>query len=172
MQFKNHSDDALWISFTLLRCWDWAVNCFHFSCRFLAEIGALLPLADDDTSLSLKDINEKVGKEKNGCCWRSFEVYRHLKSLGYIIRRHSVPWTMKVSKGKCVNDTGDFVSLQGSLERNGVVNIELREESSVIDLFNNLQIHEVRLVLDVYLPNSKFKKSSAGDPSFVICSTE
>ena len=30
----------------------------------MAEIGALLPLADDDTSLSLKDINEKVGKEK------------------------------------------------------------------------------------------------------------
>ena len=78
---------------------------------------------------------------------------------------------MKVSKGKGVNDTGDFVSLQGSPERNGVVDIELREESSVIDLFNNLQIHEVRLVLDVYLPNSKFKKSSAGDPSFVICST-
>ncbi|TXG70312.1 hypothetical protein EZV62_005247 [Acer yangbiense] len=60
---------------------------------------------------------------------------------------------MKVSKGKGVNDTGDFVSLQGSLERNGVVDIELIEESSVIDLFNNLQIHEVRLVFDVYLPN-------------------
>ncbi|TXG70324.1 hypothetical protein EZV62_005259 [Acer yangbiense] len=116
-------------------------------CRFLAEIGALLLLVDDDTSLS------------------------HLKSLGYIIGRHGVPLTMKVSKGKGVNDTGDFVSLQGIPERNGVMDIELREESSVIDLFNNLQIHEVRLVFDVYLPNSKFKKSSPGDPSFVLCST-
>ncbi|TXG70328.1 hypothetical protein EZV62_005263 [Acer yangbiense] len=76
-------------------------------CRFLAEIGALLLLVDS-----------------------------HLKSLGYIIGRHGVPWTMKVSKGKGVNDTGDFVSLQGSPERNGV-----------------------------------FKKSSPGDPSFVLCST-
>ncbi|KAI9161057.1 hypothetical protein LWI28_014071 [Acer negundo] len=145
--------------------------CYVEEILFLAEIGALLFLVDDDTSLSLKDIYEKVGKEKNGCCWQSFEVYRHLKSLGYIIGRHGVPWTMKVSNGKGVNDPGDFVSLQGSPERNGVVDIELREESSVIDLFNNLQIPESRLVFDVYLPNSKFKKSSTGDPSFVLCST-
>ncbi|KAL5810521.1 hypothetical protein ACOSQ4_027089 [Xanthoceras sorbifolium] len=138
---------------------------------FLAEIGALLLLDDSDTSLSLKDIYEKVGKEKIGCCWPLFEVYRHLKSLGYIIGRHGVPWTMKVSTGRGVNNTGDFVSLQGSPETNGVMGLESREESSVIDLFNNLQIHEMRLVFDVYLPNSKFKKSSPGDPSFVLCLT-
>lgn len=156
-----------------LLCWMLRLGCKLLS-FFLQVFGwnrALFPLADDDTSLSSKDINEKVGKEKNGCCWQSFEVYRHLKSLGYIIGRHGFPWTMKVYKGKGVNDTGDFVFLQGSLERNGVMDIELREESSVIDLFNNLQIHEVRLVFDVYHPNSKFKKFSPGDPSFVLCST-
>ncbi|KAK0597242.1 hypothetical protein LWI29_023272 [Acer saccharum] len=97
--------------------------------RFLAEIVALLLLADDDTSLSLKDINEKVGKEKNGCCWQPFKVYRHLIEISWL--HNQVTW--------CPLDSP--------------------------------KIHEVWLVFDVYLPNSKFKKSSPGDPSFVLCST-
>ncbi|KAK3217914.1 hypothetical protein Dsin_011884 [Dipteronia sinensis] len=78
--------------------------CYVEEILFLAEIGALLLLANDDTSLSLKDIYEKAT----------------LVSLG---------------------------------------------------LRKSPKIHEVRLVFDVYLPNSKFKKSSPGDPSFVLCST-
>ncbi|KAK7839438.1 hypothetical protein CFP56_018033 [Quercus suber] len=34
-----------------------------------------------------------------------------------------------------------------------------------------MHINEARPVFDVYLPNSKFRKSSPGDPSFVICLT-
>ncbi|KAK9904514.1 hypothetical protein M0R45_000658 [Rubus argutus] len=45
------------------------------------------------------------------------------------------------------------------------------EIRSVIGLFNEMQINKVRPVFNVYLPNSKFRKSSPGDPGFVLCFT-
>ncbi|KAJ0771075.1 putative tRNA-splicing endonuclease, subunit Sen54 [Helianthus annuus] len=32
-----------------------------------------------------------------------------------------------------------------------------------------MQINEVRPVFDVYPPNSKFRKSSPGEPMFILC---
>lgn len=136
-----------------------------FFCRFLAEIGALIVVDDHDMSSSLKDLYEKIGKEKTGCCWQLFEVYRHLKSLGYVVGRHGVAWTVKVSKDKHVKTEDYNISHP---EKNKVIEFELREEHSVVDLFDSLQIRDEKLVFSVYLPNSKFKKSSPGEPSFVI----
>ncbi|CAN7061751.1 unnamed protein product [Brassica oleracea var. botrytis] len=36
-------------------------------------------------------------------------------------------------------------------------------------LLGDMRICDARAVLDVYLPNSRFKKSSPGEPSFVAC---
>ncbi|KAL3819771.1 hypothetical protein ACJIZ3_005676 [Penstemon smallii] len=118
---------------------------------FLAEIGALDVVGADDTPLFLSEIYEKVAEEKNGCLysWESFEVYRHLKFLGYIVGRQGVPWSLKNIKIK-VDDE------------------ELVEESSMTEMFSNLQISEIRPIFDVYPPNSKFKKSSPGSPLFVL----
>ncbi|XP_044467224.1 tRNA-splicing endonuclease subunit Sen54-like isoform X2 [Mangifera indica] len=135
---------------------------------FLAEIGALLLLDDNDSSLPLKFIYEKVAKAKTGCSWELFEVYRHLKSLGYIVRRHGVPWTKKITEGKNVDIISDSVSLQGSQERNEDMDLESRKAGSIIDLFSHLQINEAGPVFDVYLPNRKFKKSCPGDPNFML----
>ncbi|KAF6151099.1 hypothetical protein GIB67_042434 [Kingdonia uniflora] len=44
---------------------------------------------------------EMVGEKNNGRCWESFEAYMHLKSLGYIVGRHGVPWSMKKGKRTC-----------------------------------------------------------------------
>ncbi|KAM3738990.1 hypothetical protein ACB098_09G172100 [Castanea mollissima] len=52
-----------------------------------------------------------------------------------------------------------------------LVDLESEDESSIVGPFNNMHINEARPVFDVYLPNSKFRKSSPGDPSFVICLT-
>lgn len=142
------------------------IYCFIEETLFLAEVGALIFLNDDDTPLSLKDIYERVAKGKYGCCWETFEVYKHLKSLGYIVGRHGIPWSMK-----SVKSFSDSVSLQGTLGSNGILERSLEEETSLIKLFNSMHIHEVRLLFDVYLPNSKFRKSSPGNPSFVLCST-
>ncbi|XP_059668393.1 uncharacterized protein LOC132313578 isoform X3 [Cornus florida] len=131
---------------------------------FLAEIGALHLLHDDDTSLPLKDMYKKVAEGKSGCCWESFEVYRHLQSLGYIIGRHGIPWTMKSVKSKSV-------SLQAMPEINGIMGKESEDKNLIVELFSNMQINKFRTVFDIYSPNSKFRKSSPGSPSFVLCLT-
>ncbi|KAK9987379.1 hypothetical protein SO802_032330 [Lithocarpus litseifolius] len=130
--------------------------------RFLMEIGALLLLDDNGTSLSLNDIYAKV----SGGSWELFEVYRHLKSLGYIVGQHGIAWSIKDAKSN-----RQSVSLQCSPQSSEVVDLELEDESSIVGPFNYMHINEARPVFDVYLPNSKFRKSSPGNPSFVICLT-
>ncbi|KAF6160764.1 hypothetical protein GIB67_035965 [Kingdonia uniflora] len=133
---------------------------------YLAERGALLLLDVNHTPISLRAIYEMVGERSSGCCWESFEAYRHLKSLGYIVGRHGVPWSMKKEKGSC-----ESTYPQGTQENNGVAQRDLEENVSLTGLLGNMQINEVKLAFDVYLPNSKFRKSSPGDPSFVLCLT-
>ena len=129
----------------------------------MIEIGALYLLDEKGIGLSLKEVYEKLSYEKSGCFWELFEVYRHLKSLGYVVGRHAIPWSLKGQKikaGTCL--------LQGSKERNELLEMESKDKNSMIELFNNMQIIEVSPAFDVFLPNSKFRKSSPGDPSFVL----
>lgn len=127
---------------------------------FLAEIGALIIVDDEGASLPLKDIYEKVAQLQSGCSWEMFQVYRHLKSLGYIVGRHGVPWSLKSIKSK--------IGSPLTLEDDKVVESVCKEEQSIADLLSDLQIDEGKLVFDVYLPNSKFRKSSPGDPMFIV----
>lgn len=132
----------------------------------MAEIGALKLFDDDNanTPMSLEDLYQKVAGRKHSCGWECYEVYRHLKSLGYIVGRHGIPWTEKGG-----NKNNELVSLQGNSERNEMG--ESLHEDYVAELFNNMHINAVKLAFDIYLPNSKFKKSSPVDPSFVLCVT-
>ncbi|KAF7146430.1 hypothetical protein RHSIM_Rhsim04G0105800 [Rhododendron simsii] len=131
---------------------------------FLAERGELSVLDADGSSISLEDLYTKVAKATSGCCWESFEVYRHLRSLGYIVQRHGLPWTMKGTK----NESASAV---------GIPQIKVITEQNcggpclINELLNNMRIEEVRPAFDVFLPNSKFRKSSPGNPSFVLCVT-
>nr|POF03639.1 trna-splicing endonuclease subunit sen54 [Quercus suber] len=79
---------------------------------------------------------------------------------------HGIAWSIKDAKSNCQS-----VSLQCSPQSSEVVDLESEDESSIVGPFNNMHINEARPVFDVYLPNSKFRKSSPGDPSFVICLT-
>ncbi|KAG1330884.1 hypothetical protein COCNU_02G008520 [Cocos nucifera] len=131
--------------------------------RFLAERGALL-LDVDDTSLSIKDIYKKIAEGKYGCSWESFEAYKHLKLLGYIVGRHGLPWTMKNQMICCNNNL-----LQSTLDIDGKSNREMGEIIPIIQLLKDMQIDDITPTFDVYLPNSTFRKSSPGDPSFILC---
>ncbi|XP_015894967.3 uncharacterized protein LOC107428885 [Ziziphus jujuba] len=132
---------------------------------FLAELGALILLDHCDATLPLEDIYVKVANGKNGCSWEQFQAYKQLKSLGYIVGRHGVPWSLKG-----VNRSNECVSSKCSVE-SALADSESEDKSSIIGMFNGMQINEARPVFDVYLPNSKFRKSSPGDPSFVLCFT-
>uniref|UniRef100_A0A0R0KIQ0 tRNA-splicing endonuclease subunit Sen54 N-terminal domain-containing protein n=1 Tax=Glycine max TaxID=3847 RepID=A0A0R0KIQ0_SOYBN len=100
---------------------------------YLMELGALDLLDNGGRSISLTETYEKVASGKSGCCWELFDVYRHLKSIGYIIGRHGVAWSLKSIK-----------------------------------LFGEMQVNDLRPDFDVYLPNSRFRKSCPGDPSFLL----
>ncbi|XP_027121471.2 uncharacterized protein [Coffea arabica] len=130
---------------------------------FLAEIGALHLLDENDTPLPLKDIYAKMQEKKHGCSWESFEAYKHLKALGYVIGRHGIPWTLKTAKVDS--------SAQGSTKMNNIVDGESRGSFIITEMFRCLDINEVQPVFDVYPPNSNFKKSSPGTPCFVLCFT-
>lgn len=109
--------------------------------------------------IELKDLYEKIAEGKSGCCWENYEVYRYLKGLGYILSRHGVPWTSK-----------DAAITTPIGEEESVCASECPEDKDIVTkLFGDMQICDVRAVFDVYLPNSRFKKSCPGEPSFVAC---
>ena len=115
-------------------------------------------------SVSMEEMYVKFSDEKNGCSWELFQAYRQLKSLGYIVRRHGIPWSLKIVKS-------NSESSSPSCSTENVVGLKSEDNISIVGMFSRMQIDEVRPVFDVYLPNSKFRKSSPGDPSFVLCLT-
>lgn len=129
----------------------------------MSEIGALLLLDDCSAGISLEELYTKVANGKCGCCWEQYLAYKKLKSLGYIVRRYGVPWSLK-GTGR----SNECVSAKCSLE-SGLPVLESEDKRSIIEMLNGMQINEARPVFDVYPPNSKFRKSSPGSPSFVLC---
>nr|XP_043618903.1 tRNA-splicing endonuclease subunit Sen54-like isoform X2 [Erigeron canadensis] len=145
---------------------DGKIYAFLEDVLFLAEIGALHLLDDKDECIPLKDIYMKVAQGIGGLSWESFEVYKHLKSLGYIVKRHGVYWTVKHAKRAPASVEGESGSQR--IIDNGSEDISSITE--ITELFRAVKIKdEVRPVFDVYPPNSMFKKSSPGDPMFILC---
>ncbi|XP_011073461.1 uncharacterized protein LOC105158405 [Sesamum indicum] len=154
----------MWTTTGIVR--DGKTYCSIEETLYLGEIGALNILNSDDTPILLSDIYGKLAEDKNrhGCSWESFEVYRHLKFLGYIVGRCGVPWSIKSVKMKMNAQEGmsEYESSRGG----GSI-----DNSFITEMFGNLHFGETRPVFDVYPPNSKFRKSCPGTPSFVLCLT-
>lgn len=125
-----------------------------FPCRFLAERGALILTSPDGKTINVGDVYKMILGSKFGCSWESFEAYRHLKSLGYIVQRYGIPWTLK-------NDI--ICCSSNSPSENNTRCFEIS------NLLQDMQISELKPTFKVYLPNSKFRKSSPSDPSFLLC---
>ncbi|KAF3327712.1 tRNA-splicing endonuclease subunit sen54 N-term [Carex littledalei] len=119
---------------------------------FLAQIGALVLLDEGDNIMDLKDIFRKCANKRYGCTWDSFEAYRHLKSLGYVVGRHGQPWSLKLDK---VNSNSDFTADT--------------DPDLIAGRVEELHIGAANLIFDIHRPNSRFKKTDPGVPSFVIC---
>ncbi|CAL5214402.1 unnamed protein product [Lathyrus oleraceus] len=130
---------------------------------YLMEVGALHPVDDENRSISLIDMYDKVAGGKSGCCWELFEAYRHLKSLGYIIGRHGVAWSLK-----SVRSSQKQVALQVREESTRLVDMGSKLDLSISKLFGDLKINDLKPDFDVYLPDSRFRKSSPGDPNFLL----
>lgn len=147
----------------------------------------MLLVDDKNTTIPLREIYPKVAEEKSGCSWEGFKVYQHLKSLGYIVGRLGIPWSLKSIKsyGRVLEYTS---------EQDNTAQITLTR-SSIVQSLEKLQLVEVNPlvedglpcklkkssekskfvvhlpVYEVYLPNSQFKKTCPGDPNFVVYPT-
>ncbi|KAK2362614.1 tRNA-splicing endonuclease subunit [Trifolium repens] len=130
---------------------------------YLMELEAFDLLDNDDRSISLSEMYEKVAGGKFGCCWELFEAYRHLKSLGYIIARHDVAWSLKSIRSSLKSS-----DLEGVEENKQLVDMVSKVEVSIDKLFGELKINDLKPNFDVYLPNNRFRKSFPGDPNFLL----
>jgi len=132
-------------------------------CRFLVERGALILLNDKDEMIGIEAIYEKIAGGKYGCSWDAFQAYKHLKSLGYIVGRYGVPWTMKNSGACDTTVPPSVVHTDKSFNRvDGTC-------SDITKLLKEMHIDGISPSFKVYFPNSKFKKSSPGVPCFLLC---
>ncbi|KAJ4778952.1 tRNA-splicing endonuclease subunit [Rhynchospora pubera] len=139
---------SLWVSTGVIR--NSKLYCHIEEIGYLAQIGALVLFDEGDNVMGLQDIFTKCADRQYGCSWESFEAYRHLKSLGYIVGRQGQPWSLKHNKiNRNSDSTADTDLIAGRIEE--------------------LQIGAANLVFDIHQPNSKFKKTDPGNPSFIIC---
>ncbi|CAN6174903.1 unnamed protein product [Urochloa humidicola] len=131
---------------------------------FLVERGALILLNGKDETVGIESIYGKIAGGKYGCSWDAFQAYKHLKSLGYIVGRYGVPWTMKNS-GTCdttVPPTSVVHTDQSFNRADGICR-------DITKLLKEMHIDGISPSFEVYMPNSKFKKSSPGVPTFLLC---
>ncbi|VAI34169.1 unnamed protein product [Triticum turgidum subsp. durum] len=131
---------------------------------FLAERGALVLLDDKDETVGMEDIYGKIATGSYGCSWDAFQAYRHLKLLGYIVGRYDIPWTMKQIRSGDV--TNSPVSMDGTSQSFGKANGACND---ITKLLEGMHIDGMYPSFKVHLPNSKFKKSSPGVPSSLVC---
>ena len=123
------------------------------------ERGALFSLDGKGKILDLKYMYMKLAEGGYGCNWESLEVYRHLRSLGYIVKRCDVPWTIKRDKG--CSPESSCVPKAEKVEKEDA-------PAPIIEMIKRREINGLKLDFDVYLPNSKFRKTSPGDPHFIL----
>ena len=127
--------------------------------RYLMQREAL-NLYHQDCEMPIMTLYSFMMKSEYGCAWDAFKVYLELKTLGYVVSRHNVPWS---------------ISMNASIGHKNILNCSNDELSTCVESLtlsgsfeNPDRGQDLDLVFDVFAPNSKFKKTDPGIPDFSL----
>ncbi|KAM6555955.1 hypothetical protein CsatB_002974 [Cannabis sativa] len=113
---------SIWKTTCIVRCGK--IYCSIEEALFMAELGAFLLMDDAGASISIEKMYMNLSDDNNGCFWELFQAYKQLKSLGYVVGRHGIPWSLKhgiMTGGPLSLHTGSYGSLQ---QQNGFSNYQ------------------------------------------------
>ncbi|CAM6129967.1 unnamed protein product [Calypogeia fissa] len=65
---------------------------------YMVEQGSLLLLRDDGVATLRQEVYDLLAVPSNGCSWDAYQIFCHLKRLGYIVGRHGTPWSTSKAK--------------------------------------------------------------------------
>lgn len=116
-----------------------------------------LVVMDGEEVMPAATVYNLLTDSRYGCSWGAYQCYAYLKKLGYVVGRHGVAYSDK-AKGRNggegqMQQSGNFAVFTAADTRAG-------DESA-----------ELRLMYDVHLPNSRFRKTAPGVPAFSLCVT-
>eukprot|EP00850_Spirogloea_muscicola_P013426 SM000091S24584 [mRNA] locus=s91:137992:141051:- [translate_table: standard] len=99
---------VMWLSFGINRGSRALINIEETV--YLMERGSLALLLNGKEA-TMQEAYELMQDPALGCTWEAYQVYAHLRRLGYIVGRHGVPWTELYGNGLDVS-TGDTVEIR------------------------------------------------------------
>ncbi|KAL5154850.1 hypothetical protein HKD37_19G054103 [Glycine soja] len=116
--------------------------------------------SDDEVYLQNASDEDELGSSSGSMPKLQF---RNMKSKGC--------WNEEMGMGEVIEKNGKMWVTTG-IVRSGKIYSSIEETLALVSichkLFGKLQINYLRPDFDVYLPNSRFRKSSPGDPSFLL----
>ncbi|CAM6084126.1 unnamed protein product [Calypogeia fissa] len=65
---------------------------------YMVEQGSLLLLRDDGVATPRQEAYDLLVVPSNGYSWDAYQIFCHLKRLGYIVGRHGTPWSTSKAK--------------------------------------------------------------------------
>lgn len=160
----------------------------------MVEQGSLIML-EGEKVMPLLDAYSLVTSHAYGCSWEEFQAYSYLKKLGYIVGRYKIPWTTRKEHPPVVaTDVTELLAATNLISPSNekLCNLTSNDSSEVMtpesedatqagwpgcgDRLGNAETRhdekqELKPMFDVHLPNSRFRKTAPGLPSFSLCIT-
>ncbi|CAI9115543.1 OLC1v1016467C1 [Oldenlandia corymbosa var. corymbosa] len=125
-------------------------NSYAFGCRSNLQCRKVA-----STGRWIDDLGMAELVVRKGNTWNSTGIIHNGKVMCFI---EEILFLAEIGAFEILNDDNTLLSMR-----------EIYESTHINKMFTGKQRKEVQPIFDVYNPSSKFKKSSPGHPSFVLC---
>lgn len=141
---------------------------------YMVEQGSLLLLRSDDTPILRQDVHDLLSASAWPCSWDAYQIFCHLKRLGYIAGRHGTPWSTSRAKGRPTDAPPTEPEGDVQLRKNAVAcedvdrvslgrgrDEERDDDESSLSALDEVHVEEEETVLPILVSNLQL--SSEGD---------